>query len=330
MVQRRNREGGPATTPVKQRPRLIRASEIECKEVDWLWRPYIPRGMVTLLEGDPGLGKSWITMAISAAITTGQPLPGGTAMAPQQVLLGSAEDLPEYSIVPRLKALGADLEKVLMLPYVVEFSKDGLHAVADYMKECAATVLFIDPIQAYLGAEVDMHRANEVRPIMSGLGKLAEETHSAIIIVRHLRKGGDGSGKRLYAGLGSIDFAASVRSILQVEKSKSGDTVINHIKSNIAGLGPALSYKVAPDTGFQWGGIYNEAEFSGVCRTPKGTAKAAKWLPELLRDGPVPATVVAELARVEGISDSSLKRAKDGIAVSYQTKDGWFWKLLDT
>ena len=324
-MEKRPGKKGPA------RPPLVRVADVICKEVDWLWRPYIPRGMVTLLEGDPGLGKSWITMAIAKAVSTGEPLPGSPAMPKQKVLIGSAEDLPEYSIAPRLKALGADLELIYLMPSIVSLSTDGLQVVEDFMKECAATVLFIDPIQAYLGADVDMHRANEVRPIMAGLGKLAERTHSAIIIVRHLRKGGDGSGKRLYAGLGSIDFAASVRSILQVEKVKSGDTVINHIKSNISGLGPALSYKVAPETGFAWGGIYNEgaADFAGVNRTPMARKRASAWLNDVLSGGPIPAPELLEMAKVTGFSDKTIQRAKAGIAESYQEKDGWYWRLLD-
>lgn len=328
MVTAKRREG--AEVPKVVRPPLLKVSSIECKEVDWLWRPYIPRGMVTLLEGDPGLGKSWITMAIAAAVSTGQPLPGGPPTTPQNVLIGSAEDLPEYSIAPRLKALEADGDRVFLLPYVLEFSKQGIQSLAEYMRECAATILFIDPIQAYLGADVDMHRANEVRPIMSALGKIAEETHSAIILVRHLRKGGDGSGKRLYSGLGSIDFAASVRSILQVERNKSDVTVINHIKSNIAGLGPSLSYTVSPDECFKWGGIVNDADFAGVSRTPRGVPRAQAWLREHLAGGPVPAKQVAEMAKVERISTATLNRAKVDVAESYQTAEGWYWRLLDT
>lgn len=330
MVSKKRREGADEARPKPAKPRLIRVDEVECKEVDWLWRPYVPRGMVTLLEGDPGLGKSWITMAIAKAVSTGTALPGQPALSPQKVLIGSAEDLPEYSIAPRLKALGADCSLIYLMPNIVELSLEGLQTVEDFMKECAATVLFIDPIQAYLGSKVDMHRANEVRPIMAGLGKLAERTHSAIIIVRHLRKGGDGSGKRLYAGLGSIDFAASVRSILQVEKVRSGDTVINHIKSNISGLGPAISYKVHPDSGFEWGGVYNDTESGGVCKVPRARNRAVDFIRQALGSGPVPAGVLMEMAKAEKLSIPTMNRAKDGVAESYQTAEGWFWRLLET
>lgn len=304
------------------------AEDVQEKEVEWLWRPYIPRGMLTLLEGDPGLGKSWISLAIATALSKGGGLPGMPEMIPQKTLICNSEDSPEYSIVPRLKKMGADLSQVYLYGDMLGLVRDGaLNELEEFMRDVAATVLFIDPIVAHIGG-VDMHRANEVRPIMARLADLAERTGSAIICVRHLRKGGDGTGSKLHAGLGSIDFAAAARSILQVGTSKGGDAVIYHIKSNIAKKGPGISYTIT-DNGFQWGAILNEHEFSGVCKTPRARERSRLWLKEILADGELPAGQIEEMAALKGLSPSTLQRAKEGIAESIQTADGWVWRLLD-
>lgn len=291
-----------------------------------MWRPYIPRGMVTLLEGDPGLGKSWISLAIATSLSRGEGLPGMPSIPPCTTLICNAEDSLEYSIVPRLEKLGADKSKIWFLQDMVELDEEGVEHLGNCMVEKDATILFIDPIVAYLGSKVDMHRANEVRPVMARLAQLAEKTHSAVIVVRHLRKGGDGSGKRLYAGLGSIDFSASVRSVLQVE-AKGDDRIVHHIKCNIGQQGPSISYRVT-DNGFEWGGVYNEEAFSPTCRTPKARDRAVVWLKEILEKGPMPSATLMEIAAMKGLSMPTLNRAKVGVAESYQTADGWFWRLL--
>lgn len=328
MVTTKPREGAAQGPKKKAIRRPVRTDTVEAQEVNWLWRPYIPRGMVTLLEGDPGLGKSWISLAIATALSRGEGLPGMPATVPQKTLLCNAEDSLEYSIVPRLCKLGADRSQIFFLPDVLELGPEGLGHLEEFMRDVAATVLFIDPIVAYLGSKVDMHRANEVRPIMAGLGVLAERTDSAIIVVRHLRKGGDGNGKRIYAGLGSIDFSASVRSVLQVEGSKSGDRVIHHIKCNIGGQGPSITYKVG-DNGFEWGGVYNPEDFSGVCRTPAAKNRAQDWLREVLANGPLSAAQAMEMATAKGLSMTTIKRAKEGVVRSFQTAEGWYWELVD-
>lgn len=330
MTKVKRREGAPTLAAQPQRRRLMSVctSEVEGQEVDWLWRPYIPRGMVTLLEGDPGLGKSWISLALATALSRGEGLPGMPPMAPRSTLICNAEDSLEYSIVPRLDKLNANKDLIWFVPEVLELDKAGVAQLEECMRERDATILFIDPIVAYLGSKVDMHRANEVRPVMAGLAGLAERTNSAVIVVRHLRKGGDGNGKRLYAGLGSIDFTASVRSVLQVEGTKAGDRVIHHIKCNIGPQGPSISYKVT-DNGFEWGGIYNDTDFGTVCKTPKARGRAEEWLKEVLVKGPMPSAELMELASMKGLAIPTLNRAKKDIAESYQTSEGWFWRLLE-
>lgn len=316
----------------KKLPSPICAADVEPKDIRWLWQPYIPRGMVTMLEGDPGLGKSWITLKIAADVSMGRALPGmPKGHVPMSVLMGNTEDPIAESIIPRLLTLRADLSKIFFLPELIQFDPQGFEHLELYMANTAATILFLDPIQAFLGSGVDMHRANEVRPLMAKLGRLAERTDSAVITVRHLRKpGADSKGNALYRGLGSIDFTAAVRSVLQVD-AEDGATVMRHIKHNLSPKGPSIAYKLDKDTPeepFHWGGVYNE-EPSGVCRRPKATDIAREFIAAALNDGPLDANDIFTRASAEGISKSSLMRAKLEMGVkSTKSKEGWTWELV--
>lgn len=303
-------------------------SDVEAKEVKWLWQPYVPCGMVTLLEGDPGLGKSWITLAIAKELSVGGRLPGSGVLPPQNTLFFNAEDSLEYTIAPRLKSLGADTDKVFFWNKVAPITPKGLEDMKGFMATCAVGMVFIDPIVAYLGAKMDMNKANEVREIMAGLAGVARDTGAAIIVVRHLKKS-HAEGKSIYAGLGSIDFAAAVRSILQVTQTKAGDTVIQHVKSNVAPKGPALSYQLDPVAGtFSWGDFYNgPVEPAKVSNTPKALNKAVEFLKEVLADNPrIPATDIFMMADGLGISEKTIRRAKAELKVgSVQEEGAWYW-----
>ncbi len=334
--------GAANTKPKRSKPRrspALQLSSVEPEEVRWLWRPYIPYGMVTLIEGDPGLGKSWITMAIAAAISAGTSLPGQSAMPPQKVLILNAEDSLSHTVVPRLISLGADRDNIYAVADFAMLDPEGLVSLESYLREVAATIIFIDPLVAYLGSKMDMHRANEVRTIMAGLYRLAEKTGCAIIAVRHLRKAA--GGKAIYRGIGSIDFSAAVRSVLAVEETKSGATVIFHIKSNLAQKGPSIAYSLAEETEdidefgrpimvskFEWGGTYDGPD--RVVNVPKMLDKAVDFLKDYLSAGHVSAVDVFEAAQVAQISTGTLKRAKKGLVRSFREDDVWYWELLRT
>lgn len=337
------------TAPKPRKPfKIIHMDEVECVPVRWLWYPYIPAGKLTIIEGDPGIGKSWISCAIAKAVAGGEALPGqeGRPLAPpQRVLLCSAEDNPSDTIGPRLREMGANLKLIDYVDQAFTLTHDGIAGLEETMRSVAATIVFIDPIVAYLGGKMDMSQANEVRDVMTPLARAAEHTGCAIVVVRHLRKAG--ADNALYKGLGSIDFTAAVRSVLAVQYARDGKTpIIRHIKHNLTPAGPTLSYGVEPGaelldaegrpTGiwsvgkFQWGPVFEEDEYGPgktIDRRPKSYAKAQEFLIAFLKDGPKPALEIIRAAEAAGISEKTLKRAKQGIAVSDKELNQWVWKL---
>ena len=158
-------------TPLK----LISMSEINAEEVQWLWYPYIPLGKLTIIQGDPGEGKTSFILAVIAALTRGDPLPEcEQAAEPMNVIYQTAEDGLADTIKPRLESAGADCTRVL----VIDEGKRELTLcdarLEEAIRRTAAKLIVLDPLQAYLGSDVDMHRANEVRPVLKRLSMMAE------------------------------------------------------------------------------------------------------------------------------------------------------------
>ena len=241
-------------TPLK----LISMSEINAEEVQWLWYPYIPLGKLTILQGDPGEGKTSFILAVIAALTRGDPLPEcEQAAEPMNVIYQTAEDGLGDTVKPRLIEAGADLDRVLVID-----DSDVQLTLSDERIEKAiiennAKLVIIDPIQAYLGADVDMNRANEVRPIFMRLGQVAQRTGCAILLIGHLNKAA--GMQSLQRGLGSIDIAAAVRSVLFIGKLKHDPTmrILTHEKSSLAPPGVSLAFSLGDEGGFRWVGEYD-------------------------------------------------------------------------
>ena len=167
-------------TPLK----LISMSEINAEEVQWLWYPYIPLGKLTILQGDPGEGKTSFILAVIAALTRGEPLPEcERAAEPMNVIYQTAEDGLADTIKPRLESAGADCTRVL----VIDESKRELTLcdarLEEAIRRTGAKLIVLDPLQAYLGSDVDMHRANEVRPVLKRLSLMAERTQSSTVSI---------------------------------------------------------------------------------------------------------------------------------------------------
>ncbi|OQB26106.1 MAG: DNA repair protein RadA [Firmicutes bacterium ADurb.Bin182] len=233
--------------------RLIRMSDIETEQVRWLWYPFIPYGKVTIIQGDPGEGKTSFVLAMIALLTTGKPLPEETVAAePIRVIYQSAEDGLADTIKPRLEASGADCSRVL----VVDESDKELslcdERLEQAVQETGAKLIVLDPLQAYLGDNVDVHRANEVRPIFKRLCAMVDRTGCAIILIGHMNKA---QGlKSSYRGLGSIDFRAAARIVLLVGRLKSDPAVrvVAHDKSSLAPEGKSIAFSLDAENGFQW------------------------------------------------------------------------------
>ena len=209
----------------KQTPKLelIRASEIDPKSVEWLWYPFIPYGKVTLVQGDPGDGKSTFLLTIAAMLTKGDPLPftePETPPEPMCVIYQTTEDDADDTIVPRFIRANGDREKLIFInEKEAPISFDDAR-IEEAIKTTGAKLLILDPLSSYIG-DCQLNAANEVRPRFNHLIRIAKETNAAIVIVNHLNK--MFGTKAIYRTPGSIDIVGAVRSALLIGRSKEND-----------------------------------------------------------------------------------------------------------
>ena len=321
--------------------KLINMEQVEIEKIDWLLYPFIPFGKVTIVQGDPGEGKTTMVLQIIAKLTKGEAvLPSGSDepaleaktvdLEPVNVIYQTAEDGLGDTIKPRLLSAGADCSRVM----VIDDNDQALTMMDDRLEEAIiktkARLVVLDPIQGFLGAAVDMHRANEIRPLMKRVAVLAEKYHCAIILIGHMNK--NSNGKSSYRGLGSIDFQAAARSVLIVGRIKDEPEirVVCHVKSSLAPEGKSIAFRLDKDTGFEWIGEYDISAddlLSGDNRGKKIHA-AKEFLQEVLASGSVAQTKVAEEAESRGIKKKTLWNAKKELEInSVKIGNQWFWML---
>ncbi len=250
----------PTSNSVAQSPKpprsdldLVALSDVAPEPVKWLWPGRIPYGKVTILEGDPGLGKSQLTLDLVARVTAGEALPTGESVVQGNVVLLTAEDGLADTVRPRLDAAGGEAGRVHVLQDVSD--PDGtkrlaalphdvgrLHAA---IKETAARLIVIDPLMAYLGDNINSWKDSDVRRALTPLARLAEDTGTAVVVIMHLNKGENRPA--MYRGGGSIAFAATARSVLVVAPDPQHEElrVLSAIKSNLGPKPSSLSYRIA-------------------------------------------------------------------------------------
>lgn len=239
--------------------KLIHMEDVVSKEVEWLWYPYIPYGKITIIEGDPGEGKTTLVLKLAAALSRGLPLPcdDDKEYEPIHIIYQTAEDGIEDTIKPRLEKAGADCSMIR----VIDETDKELSMTDDRLEqaiiETGARLIILDPIQAYIGATVDMHRANEIRPMLKHLGIIAEKHNCAIILIGHMNKAS--GSKSTYRGLGSIDIQATARSVLLVARlrDKPNIRIMAHDKSSLAPAGDAIGFEMTEDNGMVCIGPYD-------------------------------------------------------------------------
>ena len=241
-------------------------SDIQPREVEWLWQDHIPLGAITLLDGDPGLGKSLITLDLAARVTTGRGMPDEPDALlrelrgePYGVVLLSAEDDLARTILPRLRAAGGEDERVYAITDVHETGADGsehtrpfvlprdIPILAEGIALVRARLVVIDPLTAYLDLRVNSWNDQHVRAALAPLARLAEETGVAILILRHLNKSAGGSA--LYRGGGFIGISGAARSGLLAAKDPDDpehQRVLASSKSNLGPPPPSLRYRLLP------------------------------------------------------------------------------------
>lgn len=311
--------------------KIINMDDVEVKEVEWLWYPYIPFGKLTIIQGDPGEGKTTAVLQLSALLSKGQKLPcDNTERDPINIIYQTAEDGLGDTVKPRLIEANADCSKIL----VIDETAKSLNMLDERIElaliKTGAKLIILDPVQAYIGNEVNMNSANETRAVMSQLGNLAEKYSCAIILIGHMNKV---SGvKSTYRGLGSIDFQAVARSVLIVGrlKDKPQCRVIAQSKSSLAPEGESIAFELDKLTGFRWIGTCNisvDDLLNGVQKDSKSQV-AEKLLLELLSNGKMLQSDILEQATQEGISKRVIDEAKKNLNIkSIKQRNKWYWEL---
>lgn len=317
-----------SNTPLK----LINMDEVTTVPVKWLWKPYIPLGKITIIQGDPGEGKTTLALAVTAALSCGKMLPGDTEpREPMNIIYQTAEDGLADTIKPRLEAANADCSHIL----VIDESKEELsmndERIVEAIKLTNAKLVILDPIQAYIGANVDMHRANEIRPIMAKLGRIAETYGCAVVLIGHMNKA---SGQKCaYRGLGSIDIPAVARSLLIVGKLKNDPSkrVMSHAKSSLAQNGQSLVFQINEHSGLEWCGTIDLTadQFLEDGGTSVSKLESAKqFLLDILADGAKSQKEIQSAAEEMDFCNRTLKSAKTALGVkSIKVGEGWLWQL---
>lgn len=331
-------------------PDLVRLSEVEPERVEWLWPARIPRGRMTILDGDPGLGKSALTIELAARISTGSRMPDGSIglTEPRGVVFLSAEDGLADTIRPRLDAAGANPDEVAALRYVRDDEgRRRLPSVADIgdieaaIYTMDAALLVVDPLVAYLGSGVNAHRDQDVRAGLADLADLAERTGVAVLAVRHLNKGN--AANPLYRGGGSIGLIAAARSGLLVARDpdEPDDTdrrILASTKCNLARKPPALAFRVLASANgtlrIEWGGESGHDASTLLEHTDSEERSAREDAADFLRvelaEDPQPVKELKERATGLGLSWRTVERAKRNLGVLAE-KSGfngpWIWRL---
>ena len=314
---------------------MIRMSEVQQTEVEWFWHPYIPFGKLTIIQGNPGEGKTFFAMQLAAACTNRKFLPQMEPFEPFNMIFQTAEDGLGDTVKPRLLSAEADLERVLVIDDANNPLTLADERIENAIRENHARLVIIDPLQAFLGANVDMNRANEVRPIFRRLADVAQATNCAIVMIGHLNKAA--GSQSTYRGLGSIDITAVVRSLLFIGKVKTDPTtrVIVHEKSSLAPPGQSLAFSRGDEKGFRWIGAYDISAEDLLAggegnKTELKQEQAVKLIDEFLSEGrKVSIAEINKEAAERGISERTVRLARnsmgDKIASERQGKDWWIW-----
>lgn len=276
---------------------IRKLSEVELQEVDWLWYPYIPSGKISIIQGDPGEGKTTLALRLAAACSTGQALPGMEITEPFNVIYQTAEDGLGDTIKPRLMEAGADQDRVLNIAEDVNSLTLLDERIEAAIVQTGAKLMILDPIQGYLGGKVDMNRANEIRTVLKNV--------------------------------------AAARSVLLVGRMKKEPNVrvIVHDKSSLAPEGKSIAFSLGDENGFHWLDGYNDITadelLCGINAETK-TAAAEELIREVLSNGEkIPCDTIYSMAAARGISRRTVNEAKKNIPEIITTKPSkkWFWQL---
>ena len=272
---------------MENKVKIISMDEVQAEEIKWLWKPYIPFGKLTIVQGDPGEGKTTFVLQLAAQLSQGKGFDESMEISePMNVIYQTAEDGLADTVKPRLLSANADCSKIK----VIDDTEQSLYMDDERLeiaiREQNAKLLILDPLQAYLGDRVDMNRANEAREMTKKLSAMAERTGCAVVLVGHMNKG---SGtKAAYRGIGSIDFFAIARSVLLVGRVPNDSNIraIVQIKNNLEKEGETMAFRL-DENGFKWMGEFDVSAdelLSGGANADKHKI-AIDFLQNILSDG---------------------------------------------
>ena len=311
--------------------KIISMDEVQAEEIKWLWKPYIPFGKLTIVQGDPGEGKTTFVLQLAAQLSQGKGFDESMEISePMNVIYQTAEDGLADTVKPRLLSANADCSKIK----VIDDTEQSLYMDDERLeiaiREQNAKLLILDPLQAYLGDRVDMNRANEAREMTKKISAMAERTGCAVVLVGHMNKG---SGtKAAYRGIGSIDFFAIARSVLLVGRVPNDSNIraIVQIKNNLEKEGETMAFRL-DENGFRWMGEFDVSAdelLSGGANADKHKI-AIDFLQNILSDGQeVPASSVFTQARTLGVSKRTIENVKQELGVkSVKRGSSWMWKM---
>ena len=306
---------------------------IKTRKIEWLWYPYIAYGKITLIQGDPGNGKSTLAINIASLVSNGQSMPlSNEPVKMNKVVYQNSEDAKEDTICPRLKNSGATLGNVAYIDESIETLTMDDDRIDRVLEETGARLMILDPYQAYFGNNVDMNRASDTRQILGKLSRLAQKRKCAIILVGHMSK--SQGINDLYRSLGSIDIPAIARSVLLISKMPTGDNdrVMTQIKNNLAPIGPSLLFRIMASGKIKWGGetsLTPESVMENDFEEPKTKVeKTCMMLARLLNKNSLLATEIERIAKKEKIAPRTLYDAKQRLNIKSIRKGGkWYWAL---
>lgn len=331
----------------------VRMSAVEPTAVRWLWPGYVPAGKLTIVDGDPGLGKSTMVLDLAARVSTGDEMPDGSVgVQRRSVILVAGEDGAGDTIRPRLEAHGADVERIIHLQTIpiTALQEDGItrvkvgerppalptdvSTIRSVARREPVGLIIVDPLSAHLDQNVNLNSDGDVRQALLPLTKLADDLGVAVIVIRHLNK--SGGADPLYRGGGSIGIIGAARSAFLVGRDPSDPDlrILASTKLNLARPPQSLRFRLVTSgttSRTQWEGptSLTATQLLGDSASPVLDA-AGSWLMDALRDGPVPSGQIFDLGHREGFSEISIKRAKRAIGAKSRKggmTDGWLFYL---
>jgi hypothetical protein len=347
LVDLESAAGRPDAGPV-----LVRLADVAPERVSWLWPGRVARGKLTLLAGDPGLGKSFLTLDMAARVSTAGQWPDGGRAPSGNVILLSAEDGPADTIRPRLDALGADVSRIHLLCAVRRDDTErafclaaDLPALERAIRETDSGAVVIDPLTAYLG-KTDSYKDAEVRGLLAPLAALAERYKVAVVVVMHLAK--DSQRRAIHRAGGSVGFVGAARVVLAVGKDDDDQDrrLLVPVKTNLSAPPGALAYRivpVSPDVArVEWEAAPVANVDADALLGPRDLADreerrdADELLRELLADGERESAEMLRASEGNGISRRTMFRAKArlGVTAHHRGQPGkrggaWYWRLPD-